>query len=1204
MATVSLIHSPHPLLPSVDREISELDLKAGASVLDLLIKGGFSLNENRPYLLLLNNSPLDCEHWGLKKLAEGDVVHLRAAVAGGDSQDKNKTLRTMLIIALLIAAGNYYEAGTIGYGAYTAYTVGGMLLINAMLPPKIPGADGVIDDQNSPTYTISGGTNRFRHYAPMILVLGQHRVVPDLAAQTYSEIEGNDQYLNQAFHFGLSDITLSEYRIGDTLITEYEDYTLEESGPDGVLTQFPGNVDTVAGGPLDLATDWVLRTSSVGTNGLAVHLAGYVFYIDGDGEHEVRVLFGMEYRRVGDVTWLPFYDTAEFHVYHKGREGFRWAHKIDVPEEQYEVRVRVRSYEWIEHHLHSYCPLENNNCQLDEYIDYTDTHYNNVVESNLSLSVNLSWAALLSYQPDAQLFEGQKKVGLRIRATGQLNGQVSQFNALASASAPVWNGSTWITGPTSNPGWWFLWLARGKFDSNGQRLYGAGLPDSGIDIDTIKAWGLWCVTKGLTVNLVFDKAISVSQMLATVARCGRATLTWGNGKLGVIYDQGGQPVTALFGMSNIVRNSFSVEYVTGHLADEVVVEFINPTLGWKPDTVRATVPGVVSPVNPVPVKLLGCTDKVMAGKEANLLAAQQLYRRRFVSWQTDMEGLIVQRGDVVTLSHDLTQWGNSGRLVAGTTTQLTLDRKVTFEAGNNYYIGVRFPNGSYDIYDCFFPGASDRDVIDLAGGGFLPSAPDDDPNHPPLDYLWFFAPQVTPGKKVKIVSIRPAGDKQVTITATDEDDNYYLAENNSYTHVPITQDSTTPSIDLLQVYDTLTRIGNVYATRIDMVWDVSGPYEAAAIRVATESGEFKPVGKTFDRRFSFPWDPVGIIRVELTVFNEAGQIGTGGRVIQTHEILGKRKRPGDVTGFKAFQNGSTISYIWDLPPDVDIESTYIRREPQGRGGTFEDATPVKDKKGTNTTTKDVPPGAWTFLAKHKDTSGLWSPHVATYDLVVDNTQDVLFEFDYAPLWQGTLSGCIRHWSGVLVPSSTSNNAALGWRVFDEPVPDPVDSFYFEAPETDHNFDDTMRTSVTGSAKYLGGTGDEPRPVYSIDYRIATGAYDGYEPWAIGDVTARYIKARVEHDNLTHGPAALDSFTLLVDMPDKPYTWQGINVPASGITYNFPRQFHKPPFVTVQADDSRSLTFSRTNVTETSVDIKVYQSDVAVAAVVDVKAEGA
>lgn len=47
--------------------------------------------------------------------------------------------------------------------------------------------------------------------------------------------------------------------------------------------------------------------------------------------------------------------------------------------------------------------------------------------------------------------------------------------------------------------------------------------------------------------------------------------------------------------------------------------------------------GVSSPTKPVKLQIAGCTNSTMAGKEANLIAAEQYYRTRHVIFQTDVE---------------------------------------------------------------------------------------------------------------------------------------------------------------------------------------------------------------------------------------------------------------------------------------------------------------------------------------------------------------------------------------------------------------------------------------------------------------------------------------------------------------------------------------------------------------------------------------
>jgi predicted phage tail protein len=235
--------------------------------------------------------------------------------------------------------------------------------------------------------------------------------------------------------------------------------------------------------------------------------------------------------------------------------------------------------------------------------------------------------------------------------------------------------------------------------------------------------------------------MSIAEMLALVARTGRASPTWAKGILGVVFDKENLPITQVFGMSNIVANSFNVTYITANLADEFVVKFTNRDNDYKLDEVRQKTPGTVSPVNSVEVTIPGVTSAAQAGKEANLLAARQYYGRRRVSFETDVEGLVCSRGDVISVSHDLTNWAVSGRLVSGTTTALTLDRAVTFESAAAHYIGVRYPDGTYVIRQVVNPYAgSPVTTASITLSSALPSAPNSDVTNAVHDYIYSFDP--------------------------------------------------------------------------------------------------------------------------------------------------------------------------------------------------------------------------------------------------------------------------------------------------------------------------------------------------------------------------------------------------------------------------------------------------------------------------------
>lgn len=68
-------------------------------------------------------------------------------------------------------------------------------------------------------------------------------------------------------------------------------------------------------------------------------------------------------------------------------------------------------------------------------------------------------------------------------------------------------------------------------------------------------------------------------------------------------------------MANIKAGSFSIDYVSEKLADEIIINFINPDLDWQLDTVRALSPGTTIPENSVTLDI--------AGMRSHLLRATQ-----------------------------------------------------------------------------------------------------------------------------------------------------------------------------------------------------------------------------------------------------------------------------------------------------------------------------------------------------------------------------------------------------------------------------------------------------------------------------------------------------------------------------------------------------------------------------------------------------
>ena len=236
--------------------------------------------------------------WHETRLGEGQIVTLRA-VAGDGGDDKNP-LRILLQLAVIVATifvpTLFPALGNLGQAAIgAAIAIGGGLIINAIAPLPLPDQSRPL--QAEPLYSLTGGANRARPYEPLLLVLGTHRVFPDLGAAGYTELEGDDQYLSQIFNFGLGQLEIDELKIGETPLDSFEEVRQEFSDARGRIGLVAGNVDTTAGAALD-DTEFVIRQTGAETDRIGIDIAGQLFRIDKQGRPQEQAV-------TLEVQWEP-----------------------------------------------------------------------------------------------------------------------------------------------------------------------------------------------------------------------------------------------------------------------------------------------------------------------------------------------------------------------------------------------------------------------------------------------------------------------------------------------------------------------------------------------------------------------------------------------------------------------------------------------------------------------------------------------------------------------------------------------------------------------------------------------------------------------------------------------------------------------------------------------------------------------------------
>jgi hypothetical protein len=601
------------------------------------------------------------------------------------------------------------------------------------------------------------------------------------------------QRLTNIFNYGFGDLTISDHYIGSTPSSNYDDITITnpvftptstllngwvKSG--GGTIQYPSNVESVAGAALK-GGNTIQRESSRNANYLEVDFSGRIFEQVNGSIAPATLQVNIQYKPIAGGSWTTV-SGSPFTLENPDTTAYRRTIGWTVPNNTYAVRVTKIT---------------------------PDSDNSNLVQE-------LNFEQFKAYGTVSVGYPAQNRLGVQIRASGQLNGALDRWSSLVTVKTWVFTGTTWNGQPaggtewtwttTNNPAWWYLYFALGGYYNtsdpkgwtigenvnNGLRMFGAGIEHARIDYDSIVRFAKYCTDKDLQFGATLDSQKPVIDVLRDIARVGRGSPTWANGKLGVIFRQQGDPAVQMFGMSNIIKDSFNIGYISEKTSDVVILTYNDRDDFYGSRQIRAVVPGITQPVTEAGVQLWGCTRKSQAEREARLIAAEQKYHRRRITWEADLDGSVCQRWDVVTLAHDLTSWAVSGRIVefklaGGNVKSVILDRDLALSETQSAFIQWRKPDGTF-VSSGIASGLVDAGdevvltgVISASDASFYLNQLGDLTNSAssfevfPEDFVYHCGPSIF-GKRVRILSVEPQADGTNRITATDESEAWYANE--------------------------------------------------------------------------------------------------------------------------------------------------------------------------------------------------------------------------------------------------------------------------------------------------------------------------------------------------------------------------------------------------------------------------------------------
>lgn len=631
-----------------------------------------NIDLSRPTVCLVNGIAVLRKDWN-NALMPNSVVSFVSLPLGGGGKSSNP-LNVVLMVAVVVAS--VYTGGAVGaaYGAVwggvaaAGVSIGGGILINTLVPTPKPALNGMTSSAytQSPTYSLQAQGNEARLGSPIPVIYGRHLIYPDFASQPYYKYKNDEQYVYQLHCIGQGEYDIEQIRIEDTPIGSFEEITYQIIRPGEKNTLFEEDVVTsneVAGQELLKGTicgPFVLNPTESVINKIEIDMAfqrGCYYANDNGSMGNKTIQWRVEARLIDDEdeSLGDWFVLGTESLTSNNHNAMYRTYTYTVAQGRYEVRAT----------------------RLDDK------------DETARAGHEIRWGAAKGYIVSEKNYGNVTLLAVVMRATDNLSQRSSRMvNCIVTRKLKTWSPSGgWSPlKPTRSIAWALADILKAD--------YGARLTDNAIDLSALYQLDQIWSKRGDTFNAVFDSKLTVYEALSRVAKVGRAIAFIQGGIVRFVRDEPKIVPVALFGPRNIVKNSLSIQYVmpSEDTADSVCVEFFSERT-WKTSEVTGTFEGSSSDKTAT-VELFGCTNKAQAHREAVYMALANRYRRRIVTFTTELEGLVPSYGDLIAITHDMAKWGQGGEILAQDGLKLTLSEPVSFIDEQAHYLALRKTDGS------------------------------------------------------------------------------------------------------------------------------------------------------------------------------------------------------------------------------------------------------------------------------------------------------------------------------------------------------------------------------------------------------------------------------------------------------------------------------------------------------------------------------
>ena len=883
-----------------------------------------------------------------------------------------------------------------------AYTVGGIVLAGALAlvgfaiysafqKPKKPsfgtqgGAGAGSIEDSSPTYAWDGIRTIQDVGVPVGVIYGTHRVGGNIINQ-YVWNDGAKEYLNLLIGLGEGEISsISDILVNENPFANFADLTKFErmgTNDQAVISGFEElhNVATI-GATLAKDTPYTQTTTDFDVEAFEVEVSfPYGLYdLNSSGEYtDITASFRVEYKlhTDGDGDWVDLGLTS---ITNKSRTNVRKKVKVTgLTPGQYDIRLTKTTEE-------------------SSSLKMTDMKFNRLDEiKNDDLAYPNTALLGLKLLATDQLSGGTPTVsslvkGVKVKTYKVMNGETEVayddyywdpadgvFKLFADDTPLTWDGETYVTSYSANPAWCFYDLLTNK-------RYGLGefISTTNIDLASTIEMAKYCdhrLAKGdgtfekrFEFAVVLDSAHAAIDVLIQLCATFRAWAFYSQGTVRLKIDKPESPVQ-LFGMGNIIEGSFQQSWKSmKDIPNVIEVQFLDANKNYEQEVVAVTDESSLA-TNPSRMKSLRVftTSISRALREGRYALNIGRYVHRSISFKASCDAVACQAGDIISVSHELPEWGVSGRVVSATSTTIVFDKPVTFETGINYKVRCRMADDTIE----------ERNIINPMGAYSSASVSVAWTKTPELNDVWVLGVTNNVKKDFRIITIKREGNSEVAIECAEYselvyDDSAPLDPTNNY----VDPDADIPDVENLLLTERVVKLPDgTIQNVVDIWWEkpestgyVFRDFRYAKLYLSTNGGgSWELIAQTAGNHWTIE---TGIIEgvtytvaaVSLTNSGTEKELATAPRASVT--VTGKNDPPSAVSSFLAYQRQDQIVFGWPPVTDTDLDSYEIRRGAAWASGTVLGS----GIKGQYFATNLVVTGAdQSFWIKAVDTSGNYS----------------------------------------------------------------------------------------------------------------------------------------------------------------------------------------------------------------------------------------